>query len=75
MIAISLYDVFPRLPFVKCPTLILFGAKDILREKEMVLLQGIKGSRSALIENAGHVPQVEEPQAFLQELSRFLGKA
>lgn len=75
MIAISLYDVFPRLSFVQCSTLILFGTQDILREKEKVLLERIKGSRGALIEDAGHVPQVEKPQAFLQEVSRFLDKA
>lgn len=72
MIAISLYDVFPKLPLVQCPTLVLFGTKDILREKEKVLLQGMKGSKSALIEDAGHVPQVDQPEAFYKEVKRFL---
>jgi pimeloyl-ACP methyl ester carboxylesterase len=72
MIAISLYDVFPKLRLVKCPTLILFGDKDILRDREKTLLQGIKGAKHALIEDAGHVPQVEKPESFLREVSRFL---
>jgi pimeloyl-ACP methyl ester carboxylesterase len=72
MIAISLYDVFPKLRLVKCPTLILFGDKDILRDREKTLLQGIKGAKHALIEDAGHVPQVEKPEFFLREVSRFL---
>jgi pimeloyl-ACP methyl ester carboxylesterase len=57
---------------VKCPTLILFGDKDILRDKEKTLLQGIKGAKHAVIEDAGHVPQVEKPEFFLREVSRFL---
>jgi len=72
MMAITLYDFLAKLPLVKCPTLILFGDKDILREKEAVLLQGIRGSLSALIKDAGHVPQMEKPEAFLQETIRFL---
>jgi pimeloyl-ACP methyl ester carboxylesterase len=72
MIAISLYDVFPKLPLVKCPTLVLFGDKDILIEKEKILLQGIKGAKRAVLGDAGHVPQVEKPEFFLREVSRFL---
>ena len=72
MIAISLYDPFPKLPMVQCPTLVLFGEGDILREKEKVLLQGIKGSKKSLIGDAGHVPQMEQAKAFLREISRFL---
>jgi len=73
MIAISLYDPFPRLPLVKCPTLVLFGDGDILREKEKVLLQEIKGASNSLIKDAGHVPQMEQPQVFLKEINQFLG--
>ena len=72
LIAISLYDVFPKLPLVKCPTLILFGSQDVLREQEQILLEGIRRARYALVEDAGHLPQVEKPQAFLQEVNRFL---
>jgi len=72
MIAISLYDVFPKLPSVQCPTLVLFGTEDILREKEKLLLQGLKGSKSSLIEDAGHVPQVDQPEVFCKEVKRFL---
>jgi pimeloyl-ACP methyl ester carboxylesterase len=75
MIAISLYDVFPKLPLLKCPTLVLFGDKDILFEKERILLQGIKGAQRAVLADAGHVPQVEKPDSFVQEVSRFLSSA
>jgi len=72
MIAIALYDVFSRLPLVKCPTFVLFGDKDILKEKEKDFRRGIKGAKSALLHDAGHVPQVDNPQGFLREINRFL---
>jgi len=62
----------PRLPKISCPTLVLYGAKDELRQKEQVLLKGIKGARYTLIEDAGHVPQVDAPAAFLKAVMDFL---
>jgi pimeloyl-ACP methyl ester carboxylesterase len=73
MIAISLYDPFPKFPRIKCPTLVLFGDQDILKEKEKEILQGIKGSKSVILADAGHVPQMEKPQAFLEAVAKFLG--
>jgi len=73
MIAISLYDPFPKFANLKCPTLILFGDQDVLREKERDILQRIKGAQSVILADAGHVPQIDQPQAFLQEVDRFLG--
>ncbi|MFC1892802.1 alpha/beta fold hydrolase [Chloroflexota bacterium] len=72
MIAIGLYDAIPKLPLVKCPTLVLFGSKDMLREHEKTLLEGIKGAKHALVPNAGHLPQIDNPQSFLQEVNQFL---
>jgi len=72
LIAIGLYDVIPKLPMVKCPTLVLFGSQDILREQEKILLEGIKGARHAVVENAGHLPQIDNPQGFLREVNQFL---
>ena len=73
MIAIGLYDVLARLSLVKCPALVLFGSQDMLREQEKVLLEGIEGAKHAVVENAGHLPQMDNPQAFLQEVNQFLG--
>jgi 3-oxoadipate enol-lactonase len=73
MIALSLYDPFPKFQRVKCPALVIFVDQDVLREKEKVILQGIKGSKSVIISDAGHVPQVDQPQAYLKEMNRFLG--
>jgi len=72
MIAIGLYDVMPRLTQVKCPTQVLFGSQDMLRDQEKVLLEKIKGSKHAVVENAGHLPQMDNPQGFLQAVNQFL---
>jgi len=72
MIAISLYDPFAKFPKIKCPTLILFGDQDILKEKEKEILRGIKGAKSVILHDAGHVPQMDQPEAFLKEVNQFL---
>ncbi len=73
MIAIALYDAFPKFPRVKCPTLIVYGHQDPLAAKEKELLQRIKGSRSVILDDAGHVTQMDQPQVFLKEVNPFLG--
>jgi pimeloyl-ACP methyl ester carboxylesterase len=72
MIAIGLYDVIPKLPLVRCPTLVVFGSKDLLREREKVLLEGISEAKHAVVPNAGHLPQMDNPHGFLQEVKQFL---
>lgn len=72
LIAIALYDALPRMAQIKCPTLVLFGTKDFLRDKEQILLQEIKGTKSAYVEDAGHIPQLEKPEDFLKAVTGFL---
>ena len=72
MIAISLYDPFPKFSQIQCPTLVFFGDHDVLKEKEMIMTQLIKGAKSVTILDAGHVPQMDQPQAFLREILSFL---
>jgi len=72
MIAISLYDPFPKFPKIKCPTLVLFGDQDVLKEKEKEILKGIKGAKSVILHDAGHVPQMDQPEAFLKAIDPFL---
>jgi len=71
--ACTIYDLVPKLQLVKCPTLVLYGSRDIVRESGKILVQGIKGARYALIENGGHLPQTDNPKAFIQEVNSFLG--
>ena len=64
LVALALYDALPKLPMINCPTLALFGNHDMAREWERNLLEGIKGVKHALVPDAGHLPQIDNPQGF-----------
>ncbi|HVP68766.1 MAG TPA: alpha/beta fold hydrolase [Anaeromyxobacteraceae bacterium] len=69
-------DSFPTLGAIACPTLVVVGAEDTLTppaEAEK-LAAGVKGASLARIPNAGHLPNLENPEAFNQALLEFLGK-
>ncbi len=71
--ALSNYDPVPALEKVKAETLLIFGEKDMLRTKEKALQNHIKGSKLAVIPDAGHLPQLDNPEAFLKAIQPFLG--
>jgi len=67
-------DSIPTLATISVPTLVLHGADDqLIPAKEAELTQaGIKNSRLGLIPNAGHLLNLEQPEAFNQAISDFL---
>ncbi|MEW6705734.1 MAG: alpha/beta hydrolase [Pseudomonadota bacterium] len=58
------------------PALVVWGAQDRLPQCDVSagrqLHERLPGSRLAVIEQAGHLPQVEQPAAFLQALEPLL---
>lgn len=73
LLALNSYDAAPALAKIACPTLLIFGEKDMLRAKEEVLKALIKGSKLVITPDAGHLPQVDNPTAFLKAVLPFLG--
>lgn len=63
-----------RLKDIKVPTLIIWGRKDALIPAEFAerFARGIPGSRLAMIEDAGHLPQIEKPHAFSRAVRGFV---
>jgi pimeloyl-ACP methyl ester carboxylesterase len=65
-----------RLPSVKMPTLVVWGARDRVfpecqaREAVVRLQEG----SLALIPDCGHMPHVECPDRFLAALTEFIGE-
>lgn len=61
------------------PALVVWGAQDRVPRAEPAvgreLHERLPGSRLALIEQAGHLPQVEQPQAFLEAVMPFVALA
>ena len=73
MEALSHYDLMARLPMVKASsTMVLYGEVDRLREGADLLLNNIINAESKTLPGLGHIPQVEDPEAFLETLLPFL---
>ena len=72
----AMFDQNPlldRLEEIVCPTLVMVGEGDtgFLASSEE-LVRGIPGARAAMIANAGHQPQLENPDAWLDAIRAHL---
>ena len=72
------YMYNPQLPRwlgrVKVPTLLVWGASDrvVTPDYGRAYSRLIPGSRLTLIERAGHHPEIEQPEAFVERVAAFL---
>jgi pimeloyl-ACP methyl ester carboxylesterase len=72
------YMYNPQLPRwlgrIKAPTLLLWGESDrvVTPDYGHAYSRLIPGSRFELIERAGHHPEIEQPEVFVEWVSRFL---
>lgn len=64
-----------RLHRIKVPTLLIWGEQDgiVTPQYGEAYRKLIPGAKLATISGAGHLPHVEQPQAFLAKLNAFLG--
>jgi pimeloyl-ACP methyl ester carboxylesterase len=60
---------------ISVPTLVLWGASDrvVSPEYGRAYAASIPGARFALIEAAGHHPEIEQPEAFVERVAAFMG--
>ncbi|GAC1648499.1 MAG: alpha/beta fold hydrolase [Ktedonobacteraceae bacterium] len=70
-------DSSDLLAMLSCPTLVLVGEQDVLTPPEVArdYAAKIKNVQFVTIANAGHLSNLEQPQAFLQAVSDFLRNA
>jgi pimeloyl-ACP methyl ester carboxylesterase len=70
------YDFRHRVPEIACPTLIVWGADDpVVTTRDADAYAGlIPGSRSVILPDTGHLPQIERPAEFNALLAEFLGE-
>ncbi len=63
-----------KLPRIKSPTLIIWGREDALTPLALgqMFQKGIPGSKLVIVENSGHLPQVENSAEFNPILMKFL---
>jgi pimeloyl-ACP methyl ester carboxylesterase len=67
-------DSRPSLAWIKCPTLVLTGDSDntIPNSLSKEMADGIHGAKLVILENCGHMPQPEQPQATVAALVEWL---
>ena len=69
-------DSTPLLGEIKVPTLVIGGAEDGISSPEVMdaMAQEIPASRHVVLENAGHLSNLEAPEEFNSALNEFLSK-
>jgi len=62
------YNMVPQLGEIQIPTLILVGRDDFIcpPSQAHILQEGITNSDLVIFENSGHLPFIEEPEAFFK---------
>ena len=68
-------DSRPTLPQVRCPTLVVVGAQDILTPPACAeeMAAGIAGARLTVLPECGHLCTLEQPRAVNEALTAWLG--
>ncbi len=63
-----------RIHRIQCPTLVLWGASDKLIPPAYgkAFLKAISGARLVTLNSSGHLPMLEEQDAFVQAVTNFL---
>ena len=71
--ALAHYDIMPRLPMIQSKaTLVMYGEHDRLREGEELLHSNIANASKIILPGLGHIPQIEDPEVFVDSLLAFL---
>ena len=69
------FDLTPHLGRVACPTLVVHGRQDpIPLASSEAIAAGIPGAELAVLEDCGHVPYVEQPDALWGAVLPFLAR-
>ncbi len=69
------FDLRPRLSEIQVPTLVIAGDSDlsVTPERARETADALPHGKLLVIENSGHYPFIEQPEAFLSGVLRFLG--
>jgi 3-oxoadipate enol-lactonase len=70
--ALAGFDLRPGLPTIKASTLLICGSRDAVLPGQKAINAAIPGSKLVELEGAGHLSNLEQPQAFTGALQQFL---
>jgi len=68
------YDFREHLPDIGCPTIVVWGEKDMIipvRDADR-FVELVQGARKLIFDDTGHVPMLERPRSFNACLEEFL---
>lgn len=73
-VALASHEIFERLAEIDCPTLVLWGDKDRVVGPSCAqrYADAIGGAELVVYEGIGHLPFIEAPQRFNEDIRRFL---
>jgi 3-oxoadipate enol-lactonase len=73
--ALAAMDLRPHLAAVENPTLVVVGAEDATTPADMAdeLVFGIAGAERVVLDDCGHCPQLQQPEALLGAIEAFVG--
>ena len=71
--ALARYNVKPRLPLIKCPTLAISGSKDLFIDDLETIKGAIPLCQTMVIEGTGGAICLEKPEEFASAILEFLG--
>ena len=68
------HDARGRLGAIRCPTLVVVGALDLVNPPEIAreLVDGIPGARLSILDGVGHLPHIEDGARFRAVVGEFL---
>jgi proline iminopeptidase len=66
------YDLEPKLGVIRCPSVIVHGREDPIPLASSEAAARAMGARLVVLEQCGHVPYVEQPDALFAALFEFL---
>ena len=73
MESLAYYDIMARLPLIQASaTMVMYGEIDRLRDGEELLHNNIVNATKVVLPGLGHIPQIEDPEAFVGALLPFL---
>jgi pimeloyl-ACP methyl ester carboxylesterase len=75
-LACDRFDVLPQLGQIHCPTLVICGNQDQLTPPKysQYLVDQIPEATLVIIEGAGHMVMLEQPEAVSEEISQFMSQ-
>ena len=72
--ALFSYDIGPKLPQIKCPTLLIHGSGGPLFARQEAIRKAIPGCQEITLDNLGSFPFWEKPEAVAKVMLEFLQK-